>query len=1116
MSDKLPHHIANLKEFLCSTTTTERDEDLAIGYFRKLYKNSFIRQSEAKHADGYVPGHFVLEIKSDEKDWYVGLLQGLAYQNKDLSFSLIVVACKKFLGIWRVDDLPQKIRDDVSVLKKKAPSAIGRELATKYKRIKGSILSSAIWYKPELTGPVFSQHFADNIKSFQTTLNREKKTRQPITLENFVNKLEEMKKFFDPKQPIKTVRAFYSMIYGPWDECSKMNLNARFGDRATLGGAAVTFIIPQKRDALKNFVDKHYVKLDDHEDLDQFFSRFDEAIDRVDAGFRRRNGIFFTDLDLSRLALWFVKKNIPSLGKNYLVLDPACGSGNLVTNWRSPLELRHKVVSELEPELLYAVEQRMKGDQWHNGKFTVVPKVEENMGLNFIDKSALEYLEILKYHLKDKGIKPDKPIAFLCNPPYRSDDDQAATSISYPIHPSIQNLTGMDAISERYCAFLAQMKLICQQAKDSGFPEDSVLLLFTESSWLTKRPVFQSIRREMLSVFQDAGGFIVNSKQFFDVSGSFPVVFSIWFYKGKDAGLDPERVIPLTDLAWLKRAQLKALPWHDLDGLDNDCDKIFKDKLASSVFLGLDHQRISEWCGQKRFDFVRSRRKDEIGRVDVGGLPEGHRCSANKKAYGESDGTVIGFMDDLTPCRLRKGENGIPWFRLNHQFMELKRSRLFSGPTDNRAYCASNIEQAKKTFVWYGLARTFKHCGYPIWCHNSEIWPVEGSLKQLDLVLHYCLAISYAENECVSIIFPGGNPATNSIEVRVENPMTPLVTSSFWCQTLKPMLDAIVGSTTAEDLVAAVDDVFQIWKREFRAPRKEITVSFEKPYLVSSHKLFLDSGLTQIRDFALATDHIELRSALTRVADLLKKTKEEFHNYLVSKSHVNYFGVHDKQQITSSTVKEFTPVTKFDKVLEKRLALAGVLVNESQSDKNFGRTKLAKLFYLADTSLNLCLETQYSRAAAGPLDQRSLYNQQVGVEPLAQRHGYFQTVTKDRMVRYVPSDNLDKLVLRASNLLGDKLPKINRLIKLFAPMTTQQAEIVATLYACWKDLLIQDRIISDQNIIKEFLKTWHPKKTQFDKDRLKKALDWMRKNKLVPNSSGKHTVAQTDDYIDRS
>ena len=61
----------------------------------------------------------------------------------------------------------------------------------------------------------------------------------------------------------------------------------------------------------------------------------------------------------------------------------------------------------------------MKGDQWHNGKFTVVPKVSANIGLNFLDCSAQEYLEVIARHLSENGHKADKPLAFLCNPPYR-------------------------------------------------------------------------------------------------------------------------------------------------------------------------------------------------------------------------------------------------------------------------------------------------------------------------------------------------------------------------------------------------------------------------------------------------------------------------------------------------------------------------------------------------------------------------------------------------------------------------------------------------------------------------------------------------------------------------
>ena len=250
-----------------------------------------------------------------------------------------------------------------------------------------------------------------------------------------------------------------------WNETSVVNISNRASDQATLGGELISDLVPGKRLEFKEFVESCSIELDSENCYDNFFAHYDEALDAADRNFRIKHGIFFTDLDLSRFVMWIVRQHVPELGKHYFVIDPACGSGNLVTNWRSPLELRHKVVSEIEPELLFAVERRMKGDAWHNGKFTVVPKVSENRGLNFLDCSAKEYLDQIRLALEEKGLEPDKPLAFLCNPPYRSDDDQAASAISYKVHQSIINLTGVDAANERYCCFLAQMKLICEAAE---------------------------------------------------------------------------------------------------------------------------------------------------------------------------------------------------------------------------------------------------------------------------------------------------------------------------------------------------------------------------------------------------------------------------------------------------------------------------------------------------------------------------------------------------------------------------------------------------------------------------------------------------------------------------
>ena len=90
MTERLPAHMRGLLVYVAQPTE-KANEDLALTYFRTLFGNAFTRQSDAKRADGYVPGYFVLELKGNTKDWLSGLFQGLAYKNEELDFGQIVV-----------------------------------------------------------------------------------------------------------------------------------------------------------------------------------------------------------------------------------------------------------------------------------------------------------------------------------------------------------------------------------------------------------------------------------------------------------------------------------------------------------------------------------------------------------------------------------------------------------------------------------------------------------------------------------------------------------------------------------------------------------------------------------------------------------------------------------------------------------------------------------------------------------------------------------------------------------------------------------------------------------------------------------------------------------------
>ncbi len=1124
LKNQLPDHIQGLIEYL-SAPEEKANEDLILKYFRKTFGDQFTRQKEADRSDGYLPGHFVLELKGKTEDWLAGLFQGIAYR-KNLDFGVVVVAAKGFLALWSIDDLDQDLVNEI-MKEKGAPSAIGKRLAQKYKKKKTYLVKKAAYqFASEYLEGLFegqTKIVSKEIDSFEKTLRQRKKIRIKVTPKNFTTTLKQMVDYFDPTRPIKVVRAFYSMIFG-WHESSILEISAKHSDQATLGGEIIENLVAGKRERFKKFVESHYIHLSETENVDDFFAMYDQALDAVDPKFRIKHGIFFTDLDLSRFVMWFVRKELGDIGKNHLVIDPACGSGNLVTNWRSPLELRHKVVSEIEPELLYTVEQRMKGDKWHNGKFTVIPKVSENVGLNFLDKSAESYIETIKQYLTEKGQKADKPIAFLCNPPYRSDDDQAAESIKYDVHPSILKLTGKDGSAERYSCFLAQMRLICEKAEESGLPEDSLLLLFTKAAWLTKRPVFEDIRRNICSVFEDVGGMIVNSREFFDVKGKFPIAFTMWRYKGPSANLNANRPIELFDLTWLKKAKLAEINWLDDLSVEKSCDLIIEDENAKRVNFGIEMANIKEWSGLTRFDFQREKRKAE--KTDANfrcGLPEGDARLIRKKTLGECDGEFIGFMDDLTPCRIKKDSGGVPWFRLNNQFMDCRKTRCFSGPPDKYAYAAVDLETAKKVFVWFALGRIFSSHGYPMWVDADEMWPLIPPRRLEDRLIKLSFAIGFAENECTETVFPAGNPVSRAKEISIDNPMSPLNTSSFWCREMAGYFTA-KGPDPEDRLVDATNAVFNLWKKRIQT-KKEMYVDYTRAYFVRDGTLRRGAGLVQIRDFARETNDEELLEYLETMNSALKDTKNEFNRLLNQKTGFNYFEVDEAKQVqlNSSTTPPIAKTQRlgFDHILDLRLGLASKIISEMNASNEFNRVKFAKIYYLANVVSNADLKTEYVREAAGPLDQRLLYNEKVGIESLASARNFFEAEKRKGkefdFVVYKPGKKLREGVSLFEKLFSaDDVQKIERLIELTAPMSRDQTEIVATLFACWNDLLIADKNPTDIEIIKEFKLKWHPGKSAkfassgkakpiFTEDKLHKALQWMREKKLVPQGKGKRT-----------
>ena len=78
---------------------------------------------------------------------------------------------------------------------------------------------------------------------------------------------------------------------------------------------------------------------------------------------------------------------------------------------------------------------------------------------------------------------------------------------------------------------------------------------------------------------------------------------------------------------------------------------------------------------------------------------------------------------------------------------------------------------------------------------------------------------------------------------------------------------------------------------------------------------------------------------------------------------------------------------------------------------------------------------------------------------------------------------------------------MDKLIRHFSNSDYEKPEIISTLYAVWNNRIIKGEPITNELLQEDFLK-WDKQKIKY-KDRLDAALEWMKKEGVVPDGWGK-------------
>jgi hypothetical protein len=191
---------------------------------------------------------------------------------------------------------------------------------------------------------------------------------------------------------------------------------------------------------------------------------------------------------------------------------------------------------------------------------------------------------------------------------------------------------------------------------------------------------------------------------------------------------------------------------------------------------------------------------------------------------------------------------------------------------------------------------------------------------------------------------------------------------------------------------------------------------------------------------------------------------------------------------------------------KQALILALAIQAHAQSGKNLYRTKGEKLIEIIEKHVVVEFGRNAIKMAAGPASFKHLV--QV-VEPLASKGNWFHVEEKKKFDgitshKYVKGENFKPFLTRAKDQFKTQLIEVNRVIDLFVEVkTTRQAEVIATTYSAWNNLILRNKEISKDSILYEARENWKKEKLEIPKQEFKDAIVWLKENRIVPIGNGK-------------
>jgi len=203
------------------------------------------------------------------------------------------------------------------------------------------------------------------------------------------------------------------------------------------------------------------------------------------------------------------------------------------------------------------------------------------------------------------------------------------------------------------------------------------------------------------------------------------------------------------------------------------------------------------------------------------------------------------------------------------------------------------------------------------------------------------------------------------------------------------------------------------------------------------------------------------------------------------------------------------PVAVYGDIKEKDCSgadttiLAGYIIHKNKN-REFGRVKLMKELYLAEQLCELNLHSNFYRNTAGPCDENLVNN----AESMLNRYKYYRTEKQKTrnghtLVCYKEQSAAFEIPQLFEQNFAEKKDLIDNLLNKLCKLSGDMNEIIATLFAVWNNRLLINKSVSDNDLLNDFY-DWSDHKNDFTKDQVLLGLEYMNREKLIPQGKGRY------------